>query len=70
MCFSMSAPKPPPVPPAPNRADDANQAAVQNALRRVRSQNATAQTTLTGGLGDPNFGQNVNKVTLLGQSGQ
>jgi len=24
---------------------------------------------LTGGLGDPNFGQNVNRVTLLEQTG-
>jgi len=69
MCFSMKAPTPPPAPPPPNRFDDNNQAAVQNALKRVRSQNAFAQTTLTGGLGDPNFGQNVNRVTLLGQTG-
>ena len=70
MCFSTSVPKPPPPPPIPNRADQANQAAVQGALQRVRKQNATAQTTLTGGLGDPNFGKDITRVTLLGQSGQ
>lgn len=68
MCFSMSAPKPPPVPPPPNRQDDANQAAVQNAIKRTRNQNAFAQTQLTGGLGDPGYGQNVNRVTLLGNT--
>ncbi|MGH6883265.1 MAG: hypothetical protein ACREFM_20250 [Hypericibacter sp.] len=71
MCFS--APKPPklaPPPTPPNRADDANQAAVQTALKRVRGQNAASQTQLTGGLGDPNFGQNISRVTLLGQAGQ
>ncbi|MDQ0392190.1 hypothetical protein [Labrys monachus] len=70
MCFST--PKPPPLPPLPlpaNRADDANQAAVNNTLRRVRSQNGNMQTQLTGGLGDSGFGQNVNRVTLLGQAG-
>ncbi|WP_156771789.1 hypothetical protein [Labrys sp. WJW] len=68
MCFS--APKPPPLPPpppVPNRQDDANQAAVQTALRRVRNQNGAAQTQLTGGLGDPNYGQNVN-VQQLGRT--
>lgn len=71
MCFS--APKPPPLPPPPtppNRADDANQAAVQSTLKRVRNQNDASQTQLTGGLGDPGFGQNVSRVTLLGQAGQ
>lgn len=66
MCFSMSAPKPPPIPPAPNKFDDNNQAAVQNAMRRVKGQNAFAQTTLTGGLGDPGYGQNIQRATLLG----
>jgi len=64
----MSVPKPPPTPPVPNRADDANQAAVASALKRTKSQNATAQTLLTGGLGDPSYGSNVTKATLLGQS--
>jgi len=64
----MSAPKPPPIPPVPNKFDDANQAAVQSALKRVKGQNATAATTLTGGLGDPSFGQNVQRATLLGQT--
>ncbi len=71
MCFS--APKPPKLPPPPtrpNRADDANQAAVQASLKRVRGQNGASQTQLTSGLGDPNFGQNINRVTLLGQAGQ
>lgn len=64
----MKAPAPPPIPPTPNRSDDANQAAVQASLQRVRAANATAQTTLTGGLGDPNFGKNTKQVTLLGQT--
>lgn len=64
MCFSMKAPAPPPIPPTPNRADVANQAAVTGALARVRNQNATAQTTITGSLGDPTFGQNVNAPKL------
>lgn len=68
MCFNMSAPKPSPIPPMPNRADDANQAAVASAIKRTKSQNATAATTLTGGLGDPSYGSNVTKATLLGQS--
>lgn len=69
MCFS--APKPPPLPPlpvAPNKADENNQAAVQGALNRVRGQNAGNQTQLTGGLGDPGFGQNVTRATLLGRT--
>lgn len=67
MCFSQ--PKPPtptPPPPVPNTADQANQAAVQGALKRVRDQNGNAQTQLTGGLGDSGFGQNVKTATLLG----
>jgi hypothetical protein len=71
MCFS--APKPPPLPPLspmPNRADEANQAAVQGVLKRLRSQNGASQTQLTSGLGDPNFGRSVSRVTLLGQAGQ
>lgn len=66
MCFAMSAPKMAAIPPVPNRADDANQAAVASALKRVKSQNATAATTLTSGLGDPSYGANVQRATLLG----
>lgn len=35
-------------------------------MRRVRSQNASAQTVLTSGLGDSSFGSNVQRATLLG----
>lgn len=70
MCLSM--PKPPPLPkppPIPNRADDANQSAVQQSIKKL-SNNGNSQTNLTGGLGDAGFGQNVNapSVTSLGRT--
>lgn len=70
MCFS--APSPPPLPkppPVPNRQDDANQAAVQASIKKLRN-NANDQTNLTGGLGDAGFGQNVTtpNVTSLGRT--
>lgn len=69
MCFSApKPPPPPPIPTPPNPADDANQAAVQSALKRVRNQNGNQATQLTGGLGDSSFGQNVTKATLLGKT--
>lgn len=52
----------------PNRADDANQAAVQNAMKRVKSQNPANGTVLTGGLGDASYGSNVQRAVLLGQT--
>ncbi len=69
MCISSpKPPPPPPIPTPPNKADDANQAAVQSSLKRVRNQNAGDATNLTGGLGDAGYGQNVNRVSLLGQT--
>lgn len=66
MCFK--APAPPKPPPLPNQQDNANQAAVQASLQRVRKQDPSNSTILTGGLGDSGFGQNINKVTALGRT--
>lgn len=68
MCFSAKVPDPPKPPPIPNKNDQQNQAAVQSSLQRVRNQNAGQATQLTGGLGDAGYGQNVQRVSLLGQT--
>jgi hypothetical protein len=67
MCFSTpKIPDPPKAAPIPNRQNDASQAAINATLKRARSQDVTAATTLTGGLGDTGFGQNISRVTALG----
>jgi hypothetical protein len=59
----------PPVPPTPMRADEENRAAVNESLDEIRRRRGIAATTVTGGLGDTNYGANVSKpsVTALGQ---
>lgn len=69
MCFSApKPPNPPKPPPMPNKQDDANQAAVQSSLKRAKTQNANMATQLSGALGDSGYGQNINRVTALGQT--
>lgn len=67
MC--MSKPKiatPKPLPTAPQRDEEAS--LTQDARKRARNAKGAAGSVFTSALGDSNFGENVNKATLLGQS--
>lgn len=73
MCLSSLFPQPKPVtptmpapPPAPSRADETNQAAVNQELNDIRRRRGSEATLLTGGLGDSSYGQNVQRKTALG----
>lgn len=69
MCF-MSTPdvKTPAPPPTPSRQDAEVTASQEEERRRAAQAQGRRATILTGGLGDPSFGQNVQRRTLLGAS--
>lgn len=67
MC--MAKPKiatPKPLPTAPKRDEDAS--LTQEARKRARNAKGAAGSVFTTALGDSEFGQNVGKATLLGQT--
>lgn len=67
MCFvntpDIKTPAPPPV---PSRSDENVAAAQEDARRRAAASGGRRATILTGGLGDPSFGQSVSRTTLGG----
>lgn len=66
MCFSTSVPKPPPLPPTPQRDEKAS--LVQDTRLRALRARGVQNNIFTSALGDPGFGKNVNRATLLGQT--
>jgi hypothetical protein len=69
MCF-VNTPdvRTPAPPPAPTRQDEAVVASQEEERRRAAQARGRRATILTGGLGDPSFGQNTQNRTLLGAS--
>jgi hypothetical protein len=58
--------KPQPMPTAPKRDEEAS--LVQDARKRARNAKGAAGSVFTTALGDSNYGDNISRATLLGQS--
>lgn len=58
--------KPQPMPTAPKRDEEAS--LVQDARKRARNAKGAAGSVFTTALGDSNYGNNISRATLLGQS--
>lgn len=56
-------------PPPPSREDPEIRARQQEERRRARAAQGRGSTIMTGGLGDPSFGQSARQATLLGAPG-
>lgn len=66
MCFMPKIPKPPKIPPAPNRNSDTARAARARAEVEARLRRGRRATILTSALGAPGFGGSLNRTTLGG----
>ena len=70
MCLFGSRPAPPPPPPAPpSREDPELRQRQEEERRRARAAQGRGATIMTGGLGDPAFGQSSRQATLMGAPG-
>lgn len=68
MCLSRpKIAKPDPLPTPPKRDEEAT--LVQSARRRASKAKGAAGSIFTTALGDSQFGKNITRATLLGQSG-
>jgi hypothetical protein len=54
------------MPTAPKRDEEAS--LVQDARKRARNAKGAAGSVFTTALGDSNYGNNISRATLLGQS--
>lgn len=70
MClFSRSPAPPPPPPPTPSREDPELRQRQEEERRRARAAQGRRSTIMTGGLGDPEFGQSSRQATMMGAPG-
>lgn len=69
MCLSApkpKIPKPDPIPPAPSRDDPEAVRQGEEQRRKLRMRAGMAATSLSGPLGDSQYGSNISRAVVLG----